>query len=63
MGKHEGPKRAGHAVGSETALPRLDSETGQVKEFTQAEMGKGIIREAITWKRVQIHAAGMTQNR
>ena len=37
--------------------------TGQVKEFTQAEMGKGIIRGATTWKRVQIHAAGMTQNR
>ena len=36
--------------------------TGQVKEFTQAEMGKGIIRGATTWKRVQIHAAGMTQN-
>ena len=30
---------------------------GQVKEFTQAEMGKGIIRGATTWKRVQIHAA------
>ena len=37
--------------------------TGQVKEFTQAEMGKGIIRGAATWKREQIHAAGMTQNR
>ena len=37
--------------------------TGQVKEFTQAEMGKGIIRGATTWKRVQIHAAGMTHNR
>ena len=36
---------------------------GQVKEFTQAEMVKGIIRGATTWKRVQIHAAGMTQNR
>ena len=33
--------------------------TGQVKEFTQAEMGKGIIRGATAWKRVQIHAAGM----
>ena len=37
--------------------------TGQVKEFTQAEVGKGINRGATTWKRVQIHAAGMTQNR
>ena len=37
--------------------------TGEVKEFTQAEMGKGIIRGATTWKRVQLHAAGMTQNR
>ena len=37
--------------------------TGQEKEFTLAEMGKGIIRGATTWKRVQIHAAGMTQNR
>ena len=38
--------------------------TGQVKEFTQAEMGKGVIRGATTWKRVQIiHAAEMTQNR
>ena len=36
--------------------------TEQVKEFTQAEMGKGIIRGATTWKRVHIHAAGMTQN-
>ena len=36
--------------------------TGQVKEFTQAEMGTGIIRGSTTWKRVQIHAAGMTQN-
>ena len=36
---------------------------GQVKEFTRGEMGKGIIRGATTWKRVQIHVAGMTQNR
>ena len=36
---------------------------GQVKKFTHAEMDKGIIRGATPWKRVQIHAAGMTQNR
>ena len=47
-------------MGSETAVLPLDSElTEQVKEFTQAEMGKGIIRGATTWK----NAAGMTQNR
>ena len=30
--KHEGPKRAGHAVGSETTLLRLDSETDRTSE-------------------------------
>ena len=28
--------------------------TGQVKEFTQAEMGKGIIRGATIWKRLEL---------
>ena len=37
--------------------------TGALKDIAQAEMGKGIVRGATTWKRVQIHAAGMTQNR
>ena len=32
-----------------------------MKKFTHAEMDKGIIRGATPWKRVQIHAAGMTQ--
>ena len=37
--------------------------TGALKDPAQAEVGKGIMRGATTWKRVQIHAAGMTQNR
>ena len=37
--------------------------TGQVNKFTQAEMGKEAIQGATTWKRVQIHAEGVTQNR
>ena len=41
----------------------LDMQWALKQEFTQAEMGKGIIRGATTWKRVQIHEAGMTQNR
>ena len=56
-GMDEGAKRAGRAVGSETALLRLDSETDRTSE------GVGITRGATTWQRGQIHAAGVTQNR
>ena len=60
----KGQKRAGHAVALKQLHHVLTQKlTGQVTEFTLAEMGKGIIRGATTWKRVQIHAAGMTQNR
>ena len=65
MGEDEGPKTCWTRSGALKQLHYVLTQklTGQVKEFTQAEMGKGIIRGATTWKRVQIHAAGMTQNR
>ena len=41
-GKDEGPKRAGHAAGSETALLPLDSETDWTSEGVQSGRdGKG----------------------
>ena len=42
MGKDEGPKCAGHAVGSETALLRLDSEADWTSEGVHSGRdGKG----------------------
>ena len=37
VGKDEGPKRAGYAVGSKTALLRLDSETDWTSEGVHSE--------------------------
>ena len=64
MGEWLGSQLAGLGVVAEAALLLHERQADRSRQkISCAEASKGSIRGARAWKRVQVYAAGLTQNR